>query len=442
MADIIFLIAVVIEVCFVVFCFYSRSPQRQIRNYLRITALVLFVVLLAVSILQWSFRWYGLAALLFVWALLGLWSLLHKNTHKVELKAGLAIFRALGTLLIIWLVLLPAFIFPQHANPRVTGSHPVDTVSYSYSDPQRIETFNPASGNRMVNVQFWYPADGKDTYPLVVFSHGAFGMKGGNISTYTELASNGYVVCAIDHPYHALLTSDSQHHTVFIDKTFLQEVLDINNGQYNDAEAYKIEQKWLLLRTQDINFVLNTILNQTKNQNADPVYRLINPQKIGLMGHSLGAAASAQVARQRSDIGAVVNLDADLLGEYIEFKDGKNVLNPAPFPAPILSILADDMTRLINPIPDAENVVAVKHVDAGAPAAFEVAITGTDHQSLTDLPLISPLMVSFISGAVKKAGGGETADKYRVIETMNDLALSFFNVYLKSEGRFTPKSTY
>ena len=37
------------------------------------------------------------------------------------------------------------------------------------------------------------------------------------------------------------------------------------------------------------------------------------------MGHSLGGAASAQVARERNDINAVVNLDADLHGERHRF---------------------------------------------------------------------------------------------------------------------------
>jgi hypothetical protein len=43
---------------------------------------------------------------------------------------------------------------------------------------------------------------------------------------------------------------------------------------------------------------------------------------------------------------------------------------------------------------------------------------------------------------VKKAGGGETADKYYVLEKMNDLVLTFFNSYLKGEGSFSPARTY
>ena len=37
----------------------------------------------------------------------------------------------------------------------------------------------------------------------------------------------------------------------------------------------------------------------------------------------------------------------------------------------------------------------------------------------------------------RRAGGGETADKLAVIEKMNALTLSFFDAYLKGEGRFS-----
>ncbi|MBQ5851909.1 MAG: hypothetical protein IIW54_14020, partial [Lachnospiraceae bacterium] len=40
-----------------------------------------------------------------------------------------------------------------------------------------------------------------DDFPLVVFSHGAFGYYESNTSTYMELASNGYVVeCSMKFP--------------------------------------------------------------------------------------------------------------------------------------------------------------------------------------------------------------------------------------------------
>jgi predicted dienelactone hydrolase len=164
-----------------------------------------------------------------------------------------------------------------------------------------------------VNVEFWYPADGGGPYPLVVFSHGAFGIKASNTSTFMDLASNGYVVCSIDHPYHSLMTVDADGHRTMVDLSFLQEVIDLNKGKYDEETGYRLHQKWMALRVADINFVLDTILQQVKDSSSDGVYRLIDPGRIGLMGHSLGGESVAQVARERSDISAVVNLDSNLL---------------------------------------------------------------------------------------------------------------------------------
>jgi hypothetical protein len=100
------------------------------------------------------------------------------------------------------------------------------------------------------------------------------------------------------------------------------------------------------------------------------------------------------------------------------------------------------MVRLLDAVPDAQDVVALEHITASAPQAFEVHLTGTDHQSLTDLPLVSPFLVSVMTHSVKKVGGGESADKLYVIEKINDLVLTFFNAYLKGEGNFSPAKTY
>jgi dienelactone hydrolase len=435
MGTIILTIAFVTEVAFAIYCIATQSSQRRLRNFIRIGTLAAFVLFTLVSVIEWSFRWYGLAALLSVWAVLGAWGLMNRKAEAGAYKTGPVILRAIGTLLLVCLAILPALIFPQHTLPQVTGKHEVANVSYTYTDESRTETFAQTGENRKVNVAFWYPKEA-GSYPLVVFSHGAFGIKISNKSTFMELASNGYVVCSIDHPYHSLFTVDADGHQTIVDQSFFQGVADVNNGKYDEATTFKLHQQWMDLRVADIHFVLDTILEQAQDPGSDAVYRLVDVEKIGLMGHSLGGESSAQVARERDDIDAVVNLDSNLQGEYLDYVDGQYVMNEEVYPVPILNILADDLVRLIADIPDADTVVAVKRVKATAPEAYEVHLEGTNHMSVTDLPLISPFFVSVINASVPK-GGGEEADSLATIEKMNAIVLQFFNVYLKGEGSFT-----
>ena len=442
MDTIILLIALITETAFAAYRIGTKSSQNKVRSLIWISAFAAFVLLTLVSVIQWSFRWYGLAALLFVLAVLGAWTLIRKKAEKKEEGAVRAMFTAIGMLLLVLIALIPELIFPQYTPPRLTGKHQVATVNYTYTDNSRIETFTNSGEHRKVNVEFWYPKDGGGKYPLVVFSHGSFATKTSNTSTFMELASNGYVVCSIDHPYHSLFTIGTDGHLVTFNQAYYQEVVDANAGKYDEATVFKLEKKWMQLRIDDINFVLDTILAQAKQAGSGALYQLIDPTKIGLMGHSVGGASSAQVARERNDIDAVVNLDADLGGEYLDYVNGKYVMNDKVYPVPILTILGDDILRLLAQVPDANNVVAVKRVTATAPHAYEVDMAGTDHLSFTDLPLFSPFLVSLMTASVPKAGGGESADKLAVIEKMNDLVLQFFNAYVKGEGNFTASGKY
>ncbi len=442
MGTIILSIAAVIEIVFAVYCIATKSSQKRIRSWVRIIAFAVFVILTLATIIEWSFRWYLLAVILLIWAIIGGVSSIQKKEDKKKYKAVRVMFKAIAVWLIVAIAVTPALIFPQFKLPKLTGGHNVNTVVYTYTDNNRIDTFSNTGKNRKVTVEFWFPADARGRYPLVVFSHGAFGIKASNTSTFTELASNGYIVCSIDHPYHSLYTKDIGGSITIIDSSFLQEVIDVNNGVYDNMTAYQLEQKWLKIRTDDMNFVLDTIIKNVKENGYEKVYQLIDTGKIGLIGHSLGGAASTQLGRERKDIAAVINLDGDLLGEEVGFVDGKPVINHEIYPVPLLSIYTDTMKKLMDSVTDPDIVIPQKLISATAPNAYEVYIAGTDHMSLTDLPLVSPFFVNMISSSIKKAGGGHETDKYHVIETMNRIVLEFFNCYLKGEGNFHSAGTY
>jgi dienelactone hydrolase len=428
MGTIILLIAFVIEAAFALYCMITKSNQEKVKSYLRIGALAAFILFTLVSVIQWGFRWYLLAALLFIWAALGVWTLTRKPGEMNSYKAGPSLVKAVLMLLLVFIAVVPALIFPQYKQPQVTGKHPVATALFTYTNENQIETFTNTGEKRKVNVEFWYPADstGGGKYPLVVFSHGSMGIKTSNPSTFMELASNGYVICSIDHPYHAMFTRGSNGRVVTVAASF---------------QTLKLENNWMTVQATDINFVLNTILAKAKDPGSAAVYHLVDGEKIGLMGHSLGGVSSAQVARERvangrNEIDAVVNLDADLFGEYVGVVDGKEVLNKSLYPVPILTLLSEDIKQRIDAIPNADKFVAVQYISTTNPQAYEIVFPGTNHMSFTDMPLTSPLLTSLLNSSVHSTRGSG-ADPLATIEKMNATVLQFFNVYLKGEGRFS-----
>lgn len=442
----ILVITLLVEVAFTVYCLTTRSNQTRLRSWIRIGLLGAFVLAalapllakLARSAIDWSSRWYLLAVLLVTWAALGAWALLGKRPEPRPFSPGRSVGGAIGRLLLVLLAMAPAILFPQFTLPQATGAYKVASKSYSFTDASRVETFTTTGEPRRVNVSCWYPEDRQGEFPLVVFSHGAFGMRGGNLSTYTDLASNGYVACSIDHPYHSLLTVGVDGRRTTASPSFVQEVLDNDNGKFDGATSYAMIQKWMALRVADMRFVLNTLVAQARTPGDDPVSQRIDLAHIGLFGHSLGGATSAYLARERDDIDAVIDIDGTLFGEYLGYVDGARVPNEAIFPVPLLIIYSDALGRNIDPTNDPDGRNPVNLIVATAPDAFKVHVPG-HHLNVTDLPLISPVLTSLIIGAAPGNGGAEV-DGFATMERTNALVLAFFNAYLKDEGSFSPSA--
>jgi dienelactone hydrolase len=440
MAGIIFITALILQAALTAWRIYTRSRQSRVKSYIRIGALAAFILFTLAGVLQWSMRWYPLAALLLIWAALAAWALYRPNQPDKEYRLGRTLFSAFAALLLLAAALVPALIFPQHTPPILTGPFTVAVSSEIFTDNSRIETFTASGEHRQIGIECWYPADASDVFPLILFSHGAFGIRTSNLSTYMELASNGYVVCSLDHPFHSLYAANAAGRMVIADRAFIQEVMDANRDIFDDGIEFELTQKWMALRTADLHFILDTILARAGDPGSGDAYAAIDPNRIGLIGHSLGGAAVTQLARERAGVHAVVNLDSNPLGEYLDYAGGSFTINTQPFPVPLLVIYSDDMMRIMADLPPDSPAADVRLVLTSSPSAYEFHIAGTDHLSLTDLPLVSPFLANFLIQSVQ-IGGGEKADTLEVIEEMNATVLSFFNAYLKSIGTFQPPTT-
>ena len=408
----------------------SMKEWTRMRLAVNVIETAVFLVMLLLPGIDLGFRFLGLFLLLCIRIVISLVSLLiHRQDEKQKKKPAIAAGAVLGTVLIA-LAMLPAFAFTDYRGRPVTGSSRVAEEVAILIDHSRKDPFESDGSFREVPVHFYYPEEisgiKEHSLPLVIFSHGAFGYYQSNVSTYTELASNGYVVVSLDHPHHSFFTEDSAGKTVTVDPGFLQDALRIQNsgGETPEEEEYKITSAWMELRLADMNFVLDTFRE---------IMKAADTEKIGLMGHSLGGA-TAVTAGRRDDVSAVIDLDGTMLGERTGVKDGLPVINDTPYTTPILCI--DNESHHYERIeaeeagyPYVNNVVL-----DNAPAGFSTYIEGAGHMNFTDLPLISPMLANLL--------GTGSADPEACIDRINALVLQFFDCYLKGTGSFAVNDNY
>ncbi|MCM1055321.1 MAG: hypothetical protein NC394_07350 [Bacteroides sp.] len=360
---------------------------------------------------------------------------------KKEKTKGKAIVGAVMSIILIGFSLFPAFIFKDYSGLETSGQYEVKEAQAILIDSSRLEANENDGSSREIPIHFYYPESGAESYPFVLFAHGSFGYYQSNYSLYAELASNGYVVASIDHPYYAFFTKDTDGKTIIVDFDFMQTAVNMQySSDFTETEEdYDITCEWMSVRTADENFVLDAIKTAKNSGSLDTAWytgseneraeilkalEMADTEKIGLMGHSIGGAAAVQLGRERSDITAVIDIDGTMLGEQISFSDGKLVYNPEPYPIPILSL--DNANHWESYITDGETDYVNKYLLDNAIDGREAHFDGTEHMDFTDLPLFAPALS-------KMLGKGEV-DSYEFIPKVNGIILNYFNYYLKGEG--------
>lgn len=322
-----------------------------------------------------------------------------------------------------WLLLFPK------AEPLATsGKYPViKTVDY-FTDSQRVETYNDVGSQRELPVAFWYPKNYANlrSCPLVVFSHGSFGMKESNETLFRELASHGYVVCSIDHTYQCFSTKLSNGKKVRLSSQFMKEVGG-DDPNKRPKESLRNFEKWMKIRTDDLNFVLDTILERAGNNDTKNTFsRSLDPSQISLVGHSLGGSAVLGVGRQRNDISAVISLEAPFLCDIQGVSDDNRfIFDQSEYPVPVLNIYSDATWAHLDDWKQyEENVRLLKKESSNNQ---NVHFSGVGHFSLTDLSLTSPFLTMIFDG-------GNPKEKPEVtLKKINEVCLAFLEEQLKKK---------
>lgn len=441
------------EIALLVITFTKRQEKAawlQNRVICRAAETAVFVLALLLPQVSWDFRFQLCFFVLLIRAVLALaiWLLRKKKASGKKSKSGAAL-SAFGGILILALSLVPAILFTGYEGLETTGVYGVKQVGAILVDESRPESFETDGSKREVPVYFYYPDTenaGEDAFPLVIFSHGAFGYYQSNTSTYMELASNGYVVISLDHPYHSFFTRDTDGKLIAVNPDFLQEVMVVNAENTTEEKVYELSRKWLAIRTADIHFVLDSVKNAKAERSCpaewfieseetgseiSKVLSMIDTGHIGLMGHSMGGAASVTVGRERDDIGAVIDLDGTMLGEQLSYENGIYQYNDAAYPVPLLAIDNEEHYREGE---ETGTLYVNKAVLENAVDSEHTYFVGSDHMNFTDLPLFSPVLASLL--------GTGTVDETECVKKMNEIILQYYNFYLKGEGEITIKESY
>ena len=404
--------------------------------------LILFFIMAALPGIDTSFRFKGLIAVLLVRLAAAVTFMLanHKNT-KTKKKAAIV----LGTLLSISLIgtsILPAFLFTDYEGRVLTGPYNVLQSNAIMIDTGRIEEFENDGSYREVPVYFFYPEGTDDKIPLVIFSHGAFGYYQSNASMYMELASHGYVVASIEHPYHSIFTHDSTGKTIVADRKFLNDSMTIGSSDVSEAEVFEITSEWMKLRLADMNFAIDSIkegninnwyIDKDQKEEIANVINLIDTAKIGLIGHSMGGAAAVTCGR-RDDISAVVDLDGTMLGENIGINGDEILINEEPYHTPLLNLQNQKHHYQAAEAERSGEVFSNNVIIKNADTAYCTYFINSGHMDFTDLPLFSPVLAGNL--------GTGSVDNGEMIDTLNALVLDFLDCYLKGEGSFAVNEYY
>ena len=416
-------VASAIELALMAYSLITRSHQERVRSVIRIAVLAAFSLGLATAVIPWGARWIGLAALLFVQAVRGVWALRTDRGRADGYRAAVPVRRAIGALLLLLVAISPALVFPPYEPLPASGPYAVATARDTYTDANRVERLGGRGGNRRVNASFWYPdrADGADSYPLVLFSHGGLGTEDSNESLYLELASHGYVVCSVGHPYHTLWTRDDAGRITLVSMDYVRE-LQQEDAQRDKQQSFRSYQGWMETRVGDLDLVLDTVLERAA-AGASGVYGLVDGKRIGVMGHSLGGSAALAIPRERDDVDAVIALESPFLYDIVGVENDAFVFVDRAYPVPVLNVYSDSAWGHLAEWPQyARNYALLTDPPA---TAFNVHLGGAGHLSLTDLSLVSPLLVRFLDG------GRSAEDSRAYLRSVGRVCLEFLDRYVK-----------
>jgi len=470
-------------------CRYLVPRSKRPKALLYLPIATAFVAIAQIAIEQ--YRWqmvpaYVLAAILLA---LAIPALLRRsaNSQSNDAPSNGGRFRRVAAItgivcgFLVWIVAaalpyaLPVFQFPKPTGPFAVGTH-----SFEWIDAARGESLTPDPDDRRdLAIQVWYPAEiatnakpmkywpeaqrvgsaiakagglpplifdhlalvathsyldasvsaTQTTYPVVIFSHGIWAIANQNTVQMEELASHGYVVFSISHPYESLATQypdgrivpwNNAHRKTFGDtgratfKKAIKPYTETTDPQLREKllrEAFQLQhmaatsiKTWAA----DTRFVLDQIERLNRGEISGALTGRLDVDRIGVFGHSFGGSAAGQTCLVDKRCKAGVNMDGLQWGDLLD----------QPMTQPFMVMNSDDPVRA-----RAETSINDLIYGRGNNPHYRVLIKGSKHGDYTDFTLTSPLFA--------KLGVMGPIDGKRMEVITSRYVLAFFDKYLK-----------
>ncbi|MEU3526505.1 hypothetical protein AB0E62_22010 [Streptomyces sp. NPDC038707] len=320
-----------------------------------------------------------------------------------------------------------AWAFPVPVFPEPSGRFAVGTRVVQWTDPHRPETATAdPHDRRTVVVQLWYPAQkspasarrarylgrteheartvsdalaryvglpgflvdgvprarthsvfnapvagGSTRFPVVLFSPGLGGVRTQNTAWAEELASHGYVVAALDHPY------DSAAVVLADGRTITTKVASTGDPDKDE----KLGIGWAAVRAADLSFVLTRLERLDRGDTGDPLTGRLDTGLAAVTGHSIGGGSAVRAARQDRRFDAVIDLDG-------------YPYDPAsrPLHQPALAL-----TQAITPDTDPRYLPRLTEVlKRNTATSYRLTVPGAAHLTFMDAPLYLPPVPSLL----------------------------------------------
>jgi dienelactone hydrolase len=217
----------------------------------------------------------------------------------------------------------------------------------------------------LTNASLGSPIEVGGPFPLVLLKHGS----GVVPATYTilaeELASQGFVVAATNHPLESLIAVFPDGHEIKA-----KPYWPVNADRRTQGVAIgRFDEEVLVV---DVRYVLDKI--QEMNSTDAFWHGHIDMSKIGIVGHSMGGTTAAMATKEEGRILAGINLDGST------FPGMNNDVRPIELNKPLLFIATEE---------HASDPAARAREYAGSQSnTYYVVVPASDHLSFTDARLI------------------------------------------------------